>query len=60
MTAIFEGIGDFFTWSFQIMPPLGNAPNLIFIAVITALLAYWVYQLGIAREKHQRDPSYLE
>ncbi len=60
MTAIFQGIGDFCTWAFQIMPPLGNALNLIFVVVIALLLAYWLYQLEIARKKHRRDPAYRE
>lgn len=60
MTAVFIGIGNFFTWAFQLMPHLGNLPNLLFATLIIALLAYWVYRLQGFSKAHQQDDSYHE
>lgn len=60
MTAVFNGIGDFFTWTFHIIPPLGNIPNVFFATIIIALLAYWISRLKTLQERHRKDPSYHE
>lgn len=43
-------IGDFFEWTFQILPMLGNIPNYIYLAIGFLLFFYWMGQMV----KHQR------
>ena len=42
MTDVFNGIGDFFQWSFTFMKGLGNGPNLFFWLLIGALVFTWL------------------
>lgn len=41
-TDIFNGIGDFFQWSFKFIKTLGNGPNLFFWLFIAALVLVWL------------------
>ena len=41
----FEGLGDFFTWTFQFLPSVGNYVNRLFILVIAGGLLYWISQM---------------
>jgi hypothetical protein len=42
MTDVFNGIGNFFQWTFQFMKGLGNGPNLIFWILIAVLMVIWL------------------
>lgn len=53
MTAIFEGLGNFFEASFQLFPLLGNFPNVLFIIVVSVLFLYWMGQLNKFRKANQ-------
>lgn len=50
-TDIFNGIGDFFMWTFKGMRALGHIPNVILWCIIASLLVYWVLQM----KKHAKD-----
>lgn len=41
-TDIFNGIGDFFQWSFKFIKGLGNGPNLFFWLLIASLVLVWL------------------
>jgi len=41
-TDIFNGIGNFFQWTFTFMEGLGNGPNVIFWIIIFSLLFVWL------------------
>ncbi|MDX5325920.1 MAG: hypothetical protein LPK80_06630 [Bacteroidota bacterium] len=47
---LFEGLGDFFEWTFQILPILGNTMNYLFMAIGTVMFIYWLGQM----RKHAR------
>jgi len=47
---IFEGIGAFFEATFEILPPLGNIPNYLFIAIGSLLLLFWLSQMARHQE----------
>jgi len=38
-------IGDFITATFELLPMLGNLPNILFTLIIAAGLAYWLREL---------------
>jgi hypothetical protein len=42
ITDIFNGIGNFFQWSFQFIKGSGNVPNVIFWIIICALVVVWL------------------
>jgi len=42
---IVYGLGDLLTATFEILPALGNLPNMLFSAVIFAGLVYWIFEL---------------
>ncbi|MCC5918518.1 MAG: hypothetical protein JJU02_14445 [Cryomorphaceae bacterium] len=44
------GLGDFFTWSFKILPTLGHGPNIIIALVITGYFIYWLKQIKKHKE----------
>jgi len=50
MNDLFYSLGDFFVWTFKLLPALGNLPNFLFIAVITGYFLYWLSQM----KKHSR------
>lgn len=41
-TDIFNGLGDFFQWTFTFMKGLGNGPNLFFWIIIVSMIALWL------------------
>ena len=43
---IFEAIGELFQFTFQILPTLGNLPNLIFLILGSVLFLYWMLQMS--------------
>ena len=59
---IFFGLGDLFTWTFQILPPIGIIFNWILSFVIFGLLVYWSVRIigfgnkADAREVDHRQP----
>lgn len=55
---IFFAIGDFFTWSFQILPPIGIMMNWFLVVVLAAFLTYWCLQIvkyGATNDKRKVD-----
>jgi len=36
------GLGDFFQWTFKILPILGNIPNNVFLLIGFVLFFYWI------------------
>lgn len=44
-TDVFEGIGNFFQWTFKGMRALGQFPNVLISAFVIGLLAYWCFRL---------------
>lgn len=39
-------LGDFFSWTFRVfIRPVGNYPNLLFIAVMAAYFLYWMSEM---------------
>ncbi|MCK6648092.1 MAG: hypothetical protein L6Q66_00405 [Bacteroidia bacterium] len=42
MTDVFNGIGNFFEWSFGIVEKLGNGPNIFFWLLIGSLIFVWL------------------
>ena len=39
------GLGDFLEATFQILPMLGNLPNILFSTIIFGGLVYWIMEL---------------
>jgi hypothetical protein len=52
---IVYGLGDFLEWTFQLLPPLGNIPNILFTLVIVGGLAYWLIQLKKYKQEAKRS-----
>ena len=55
---IFFALGDFFTWGFQILPPIGIVMNWIFVFILVGLLLFWCIQIvkyGSTKDKRQVD-----
>ena len=50
MTEVWTSIGDFFTYTFKILPVLGNLPNMVLLGVGFILFFYWMGQMA----KHNR------
>lgn len=45
------GLGDFFEWTFGILPVLGNSVNYLFIVIGFIFFLYWMGQMA----KHNRE-----
>jgi hypothetical protein len=45
MNEIWYGLGDLFQWTFQILPALGNLPNVLFMLIMTGYFIYWMGQM---------------
>lgn len=43
--SFFEGLGDFFQWTFKLIEGVGMAGNYFFMAVMTILGVYWISQM---------------
>lgn len=54
-TDLWTGIGDFFTWMFQIMKPIGNKYNFIAWVIIGALVFSRAYVISQQTKKAKRD-----
>ncbi|MGK0406234.1 MAG: hypothetical protein ACJAZH_000044 [Roseivirga sp.] len=37
---------ELFLWTFEILPVLGNVPNIIFSSIIAILFLYWMRELS--------------
>jgi hypothetical protein len=57
MDAIWYGIEAIFKVLFDLLPYLGNLPNVLFIVIIFLLLCYWIYY-SVKVEK-SKDENYL-
>ncbi len=42
MTDVFNGIGNFFQWTFTFIKGFGNKPNIFFWLLIAALIITWL------------------
>ena len=49
------GVGDLLEATFEILPPLGNIPNVLFILIIFGSLVYWMMELGKYKKKAKQD-----
>lgn len=47
---IVEALGDFFLWTFEILPALGNIPNYLFIIIGSVFFLYWMGEM----RKHKK------
>ena len=48
---IIYGLGDFFTWTFKILPALGNIPNYLYAVAMFAGMLYWLkWQKDLSKE----------
>jgi hypothetical protein len=50
MTEVWTVVGDFFEWTFTILPILNNGPNVFFSLIIVVYFFYWMVQM----RKHKR------
>lgn len=42
----FEALGEFFDWTFQVLPALGNSVNYLFMLIIAGYGLYWFSQMN--------------
>lgn len=54
---IVYGLGDLLEASFQILPTLGNLPNILFSLVIFGGLVYWINELKKYKAQSKIDGS---
>lgn len=45
MTEVWTSIGDFFIWTFKILPVLGNVPNILLMGIGFIAFFYWMGQM---------------
>lgn len=57
---IFFGIGDFFQWSFQFLPPIGIVANWICAFLVAGVLGYWMLRIIQAGKNDKRSVDYRE
>ncbi|MFN3951675.1 MAG: DUF6341 family protein [Thermaurantimonas sp.] len=50
VSKIAYALGDFFEWTFQILPVLGNLPNILFLLIGFVAFIYWMNEM----RKHQK------
>ncbi len=56
MTDVFNGIGDFFQWSFNLIRCLGNGPNIFFWLLIATLFVVWLrMQIKFNKEAKEKN-----
>ena len=53
LRSLFEGIGDFFTWTFKLMPLIGPATNVVFMSLIAGGIIYWLREMS----KHEKQQN---
>ncbi|MFZ9155650.1 MAG: hypothetical protein ACO27L_02040 [Schleiferiaceae bacterium] len=51
LRSIFEGLGDFFTWTFKAMPYIGPVANVVFWSIIAGGIIYWLREMS----KHEKQ-----
>ncbi|MCH8553788.1 MAG: hypothetical protein LAT76_01435 [Schleiferiaceae bacterium] len=51
MTEFFTALGNFFLATFEILPALGNIPNVLFILIGFGYFGYWMAQM----KKHNQE-----
>jgi hypothetical protein len=49
-----NALGDFFLWTFEILPVAGNLPNIFFSLIIAVLFFYWMAQMAGHARKRER------
>lgn len=54
---IVYGLGDLLEMTFEILPALGNLPNMLFSAVIFFALVYWILELKKYKAKAIQEGS---
>ncbi|QAR31715.1 hypothetical protein EQP59_10380 [Ornithobacterium rhinotracheale] len=59
-TEIFFGIGDFFQWTFNALPPIGVFMGWLLSAVILGLLIWWCIQIVGFGKDDKRIVDYRE
>lgn len=57
---IFFGLGDLFTWTFQILPPIGILMNWILSILLFGLLVFWSMRIIGHGSKDKREVDYRE
>lgn len=55
INGIMEALGDFFEWTFKILPILGNIPNVLFIILGFVLLFFWLKMQSDFNKKAERE-----
>lgn len=60
LNEIFFGLGKLFTWTFQILPPIGMVANWILSFVIFGLLVYWCIRIIGFGSNDKREVDYRE
>lgn len=48
-------LGDIFEATFQILPPLGNLPNILFTLALVGGIGFWLLQLKKYKEEAKRN-----
>jgi hypothetical protein len=51
------GLGDLLEMTFEILPPLGNLPNILFSLIIFGSLVYWMKELSKYNKKAKQEGS---
>ncbi len=49
------GLGDLLEMTFEILPPLGNLPNILFSLIIFGSLVYWMKELSNYNKKAKQE-----
>jgi hypothetical protein len=52
---IVYGLGDLLQMTFEILPPLGNLPNILFSLIIFGSLVYWMKELSKYNKKAKEN-----
>ncbi len=54
---IVYGLGDLIEMTFEILPLLGNLPNILFSLIIFGCLVYWMKELSNYNKKAKQEGS---
>lgn len=54
---IVYGLGDLIEMTFEILPLLGNLPNILFSLIIFGSLVYWLKELSNYNKKAKQEGS---
>lgn len=55
INGLMDGLGDFFVWTFKILPFLGNIPNILFIIGGFLLFGLWMKMQTDFNKRAERD-----